>query len=509
MQLLGRRKIYTDVSEITEKNIVSVLKKAYAVHVQNRAEIEFLLNYEKGVQPIVRPKVVRPEIDIRIKGGLPNYIKKFHIGYFWGSPILLRQRGDNEVHETSGKIDSQGISALNEMLKNADNIGYLDQCMAEFIEIGGIGHRFVDIKTRREFKEDVLHWTDEGTYTGSLANIYNLDSRYAFCVYLNAPGQKKMLGVSYIDINGRQLFTCFSNKERFDVDNGELKSAIWNPMGAIPIIEYERSFDRMGCFERCIDEIDGYNILVSDYHNDSSQRTQEMWWGDNVDFKEDENGEIEKPKSGDWVLTNSVEGRKAQIQPLTSTYDSTGSLNAIEEQRRWILKSCDVPTPSANGGNNTSGVATDIYTGYSATEIAAKSKQQMIDKGKREELDLINRAIRFVPESVLPLDSPIRKVHTSDVEFRYDRREDYDMASQFNSFATALDHGIHGRHALRVIKSLPDIEQVWIDSRPLIEAYQRKQFADNETEDDNVSDKRTQSDMSDQTENSPILKGGI
>ena len=62
--LCGRRVIYTDVEEITDGNVVSVLQKALAIHLQNRAEIDYLYRYYKGDQPILyRRKEVRPEIN--------------------------------------------------------------------------------------------------------------------------------------------------------------------------------------------------------------------------------------------------------------------------------------------------------------------------------------------------------------------------------------------------------------------------------------------------------------
>ena len=58
-ELRGRRKIYTDVDVITEDNVIQVLTDAMLLHEQNRQAIQYLLNFEKGVQPLVREKVVR------------------------------------------------------------------------------------------------------------------------------------------------------------------------------------------------------------------------------------------------------------------------------------------------------------------------------------------------------------------------------------------------------------------------------------------------------------------
>ena len=49
----GRRVIFTNEEEITRENVVDVLEKALAVHQHNRAEIIYLQNYLRGVQPIL------------------------------------------------------------------------------------------------------------------------------------------------------------------------------------------------------------------------------------------------------------------------------------------------------------------------------------------------------------------------------------------------------------------------------------------------------------------------
>lgn len=65
MQLLhhGRIKITTDVTEITYKNVIDVLREAYSQHRTNASDIQSLLDYEAGEQPIIRTKNVRPDID--------------------------------------------------------------------------------------------------------------------------------------------------------------------------------------------------------------------------------------------------------------------------------------------------------------------------------------------------------------------------------------------------------------------------------------------------------------
>ena len=183
-QLIGRKRIYSRYKNIDRNNLLEVLDKAMNIHRENVKEMKFLIEYERGKQPLVRPKTIRPDIDIRVHANLANYVKEFKIAYNWGNPVTMVQRGNKELHDTDSNTDDSGISALNETLINGENIGWLDQCMAEFVEVCGIGHRMVDIKT-----DD---WDD-----GSLVDLYTLDSQYAFVVYYDGPGQKKVLGVSF------------------------------------------------------------------------------------------------------------------------------------------------------------------------------------------------------------------------------------------------------------------------------------------------------------------------
>lgn len=505
MILMGRRKIFTDEAEITSENIISVLKKAYSIHQQNAREIQFLMDYERGTQPLQREKKIRQDINVVVTDNMANYIKKFHVGYFWSSPVLLVQRGNKEIHDTDKDADSSGIAALNEMLQNASDMGYKDQMLGEFVEICGIGHRFVDIKTSSDFDQDVISWNDD-KYVGSLVNVDTLDSRYAFCVYHNGVGQKKLLGVTFAKAGSKLKFTCFTDKERFEIVGWEIEDVKDNLLGKNPVIEFERSFDRMGCFERSISEMDSLNVMISDFTNDVAQRTQEIWWGDNINFPKDENtGKDVTPQTGQWLLTysDSASGKVAKIQPMSSTVDNTSTLSAIDKQRNWILQKNNVPIQYDSSGGGSTGVAMDISAGWSDTEVAAMQKQQITERARREELGLILRAIKMVPSNVLPSDSPIRNVHVSDIDYKYSRKKNHDLSTKSNCFATLVSHGIDGRHALIVSDLFADVEQTWIDSKDGIEAYQRSVY-DSGTTSENTSD-RAASDLSDQVENSPIL----
>lgn len=513
-ELKGRKRIFTDETSITGENLIKVLRNAYSEHVQNQLEMQYLIDYELGDQPLPREKKIRPDIDVQVSENAANFVVEFKKGYFWGIPPVMIQHGDKEAHGTDPMSDDTGIAALNEMMLNGLDIAYQNQILGDYVEKCGVGYRLVDVKT--EFDED-----DD---PNNLVNVYALDARYAFCVYHNGVGQRKLLGVTYTKTkSGKLLFTCYTDKARYEVQswkitNPEIEKQV-NPLGRIPIVEYNRAIDRTGCFERHISYMDGLNVLISDFSNSVAQDTQQIWWGDNVDFEVDEKtGEVIKPESGDWLLTHSPEGRKASVQALDSGIDGHSTLDAIAFEWNRLLQKCHVPIQQESAGGGSTGTATSMASGWQAAEVDALREECVIIRGLKEELRLILKAVQLVPSYILPMDSPLRKVHAQDVDFHFNRNKNYDLSIKANTLATLINAGIHGRHAIKISEITADTESVWLDSKDIIERKQKKMFEETPTSTSNTSaereaagesseDKRIMQDASDQVGNSPFING--
>ena len=478
--LKGRRKIYTDEKEINSNNIIKVLSDAYSVHRKNQMEMQYLIDFEAGIQPLQRPKIVRPEINIEVTDNVANYVTEFKLAYFWGTPAMLIQRSDKDAHNTSADSDDAGISAMNEMLANGCSIGYKNQELGNFVEKVGIGYRLVDIKT--DFSEE----------KEALVDICTLDPRFTFCIYSNSAKQKKLLGVTFRKIKGRIYYTCFTKQTRYEISQVKLKSATIIPMESIPIVEYERAVDRTGCFERHLSDCTELNTLVSDFANLTAQQTQEIWWGNDVDFPIDP--KTKKPievKSGQWVLTSTTpDGKTPQIKALSNAFDTNATLTAIDTRWRRILQKCKVPTQQDSEGGGSTGTAMDMSSGWSAAETEAVREEQMASKAQREELRLIIKALEFVPETILPEKAPIRDIHVGDINFHFSRRKNYDMSVKANALSTLIKTGVHGRHALKFIDGFEDTEATWNDSREMIESIQQAAASGNAANEEYLSDRQ-------------------
>ena len=506
-QLRGRRRIYTTAKQVDRNNIIEVLSDAIGIHELNQMEIQYLIDYELGDQPLEREKTIRSDIDIRISENAANYVVEFKKGYFWGIPPVLIQHADKEMRKSDEKSDDIGISALNEMMLNGLDIAYENQILGDFVEKCGIGHRLVDVKT--EFDDE------ESKY--ALVNLYALDSRYAFCVYNNGVGQKKVLGVTYVEEDDNKYhFTCYTDSKVFDITGLGAEAVIvetTNVLGRIPVIEYNRAIDRTGCFERHISYMDGLNVLVSDLANDTAQNVQTIWWGNDIAFQQNADGSADKPESGDWLLTYSGTDKNPKVQPLSSGLNTASTLDAISFEWNRILQKCKVPIQQETTGGGSTGTATSMASGWQTAEVDALREESVISRGMKEELRLILRAIKLVPTKVLEAESPLRTVRAADVDFHFNRNRNYDLSIKANTLATLINAGMHGRHAIKLSEISPDAETVWNDSAEIIQAKQHKMFADNPTSGsdntdlsaDTVNEDRTLQDSSDQTSNSPYL----
>ena len=78
---IGRAVIYTDERDINNDNIIKVLRETFPAHLGNSARIDYLLNFEAGLQPQLRKKVTRKEIDSKCIDNVANEITEFKTSF--------------------------------------------------------------------------------------------------------------------------------------------------------------------------------------------------------------------------------------------------------------------------------------------------------------------------------------------------------------------------------------------------------------------------------------------
>ena len=119
-----------------------------------------------------------------------------------------------------------------------------------------------------------------------------------------------------------------------------------------------------------------------------------------------------------------------------------------------------------------------------------------------QELKVVLRAINT--STSIEQSNPLLKLKLIDIKPSIKQRKTSELTTKVNAFATLVSHGVTGLHSLEATDIFEDIQQVWEDSKPLIEQYQDSIF--NKTEKIDVEDRISQ-DKSDQKENSPFEDG--
>ncbi len=498
----GRRVLWTDEPEITYENVIDVLRDVLPDHEANATMIQSLLDYDAGNQPIVRKKkkTYRPDIDCECNDNVAHQISEFWTGYGWGNAITLVQNGDGKEQYVA--------DAISELNKQYDlvKIRSKTQELGRFVEIDSVCYVYID--TNMDWKEGKSYFT-----------LDVLDPRTSFVVRSNYyPDKRAMIGVTYrCDKHGKKYYTCFTKDARYEIAEWQhtKRSGEMNPLGYIPVIEYIRSYDRMGVWEHQVSEMNNLNLLISDFTNDVEQNTQAVWHTNDVDFPveeeivDNEDGtqttveNVRKPKSGEWMQTYTApDGKTPIVEPLTIDYDYTGMLSNIQYRRDKILEKCNVPLTNSNASNMT-GVATSNASGWDHAEAAASKQQMITESCKLDEIEVVLAAIAINPN--LPADSPLRKLTLADIEVNIKRQKLYELSTKVNSIATLINTGFDGGKVLNAIPVFDDPNEVWAASKDTVEKIQMSSVSQNTDVEKAPNEDRTMQDLSDQIENSPLI----
>ena len=450
MTLKGRREIFTDVKEITKENISKVLADAFEIHLLNVAEIKYLQEYERGVQPILkRIKEVRPEINNKIVENHAAEITAFKVGYVFGSPITFVQRANVDSGNNNGNKDDKKLAILNEMMFEEGKAAQ-DQVLGKDISVCGVGYRIVLPKK-----------VQDGI---SAFSILRLNPSNAFVVKFNDIFKKPALGVSFVKLSDDSYRVgAYTDKAYFELVGDDLASlkvvnTAPNRVGIQPIIEYKNDDERMGCFERVISLLDALNEATSDRLNGLSQFVQSILWMNNCEIDSEQMEQL-KDKLG--LLTKSEPGNPASVQYLTATLDQAQTQTLIDYLYEQILQIAGVPGREQSTGGNT-GQAIMLSNGWQIAETHARSVEQTFTESEREMLKVVLRILSLTETS------EVADLKLSDIDVKFSRNRTDSLLVKTQGLMNQLQAGIHPLVAITNCGLYSDPQSVWNDSKPYL-----------------------------------------
>jgi SPP1 family phage portal protein len=385
--------ILTDETEVNIGNVVQILRKALPYHWKNRSEISYLWSYYKGRQPILnRVKEVRPEITNKIVENRANEIVSFKSGYLMGEPLQYVSRGNAENI-------ADAINQLNEFVF-AEEKPAKDKELADWFHICGTSFRMV-------LPDEMAGEDDESPF-----EIYTLDPRNTFVVYNNGLGNKPILGVKYVvDENGVVHYSCYSDREYFEIVESKVVSYDTHILGEIPIIEYPLNMARIGAFELVIPLLDAINLTDSNRLDGVEQFIQALMLFHNVDISSEDFDELRE--RGAIKFKDIDPQLKAEINYLVSNLNQGETQTLVDHMYQTVLTICGMP--NRNGGSSTSdtGSAVIMRDGWSAAEARAKDSELMFKKSERIFLKVVLNICRTLADMDLKV---------CNVEIRFTRR---------------------------------------------------------------------------------------
>lgn len=383
----GRTKIKTDVEYVDESNVLTVLESAMNDHISNYGDIEYLYNYFKGRQPVLkRKKEIRPEICNKIVENIANEIVSFKTGYLLGEPIQYVSRSDTDT--------SKEVGELNDIMELCSK-ACVDNDIAEWLYICGVGYRLVLPNDAAILGKAVPALSagekpdlgDDTPFT-----VHCLDPRGAFVVHYSGIGEKPVMGVKYVKKDDLTVvFSVWTDSEYFEIESdgvsgtGRIVKHEKNTVGYIPVVEYVLNNARQGAFEIVLPLLDAINDTQSDRIDGVDQFIQSLMVLYNAEIDEDKAKNL---RDAGLIILKSFGENKADIKVLNEQLNQTQTQTLIDDLYQKVLEI--VGMPNRNGGTSTSdtGAAVIVRDGWSTAEARAKSDEANFKRSEREFLKI-------------------------------------------------------------------------------------------------------------------------
>jgi SPP1 family phage portal protein len=425
--MFGRLDIYASYDDINEENLIAELNSALVYHVNNMLQEEFLYWYTRGVQPILnRRKEIREDILNVVQVNTAAEVVDFKNGYFLTQPCTYVSRR---------KGVQTKLKKLNEFLYRSGK-QEADNKVADWFHRVGKGVLFVEP-------------TDDNDVP---FRAYALDPRSAFVVYSLRPGNKPVMGVNMVTVDGVAKFDVFTEKQVFHLSGTAVGKMISteknhnflatattidsvesNVLGYIPIIEYRYNSINTPAFELAVPLIDEISNLTSNACDGVEQFIQSLAIAVNCEFPE--NTTITDIRKAGMIALRSVGENKADFKVLSEQLDQTQTKTLTDNLYDEVLRICAMPSRS-NGSStyDTTGAAVLANFGWYQADAAARNTEDLFKESNRQFDRIIVEILRR--KDLLDID-------LNDFEINFVRNETANVQSKAQAFQTLMAAGLH------------------------------------------------------------------
>lgn len=443
----GRKIAYTDVEEITEDNIVSVVGSCIGDFNWNKRIFKYLWDYYKGDQPIrYREKVVRDDVNNPIVENHAWEIVRFKNGQTNGEPIQCVSTQKEE------KIN-KGVDRFNDYCRAAGKHAK-DISSGEWTSATGTGFKAAQRKKGTEVPFRIAVPTPINTFI-----IY---SRYT---------EEPLLAVQELkDENGEWYKLCFSETHEYRIKNGKLIEILDSnenlvksrphAFGGIPIVEYPNNQNRVSDIELVIDILDAINNMQSNRMDAIEQFVQS--WVKFVNCDIDEETFAKMKLMGALVVKSNNGENKADVDIMTQELNQTEAQVAKDDLWDNALSISAIPNKQSNTGGDTQG-AVELRNGWDFSKQAARLKDPYtMDAERRLNTVLLNIIRQEKGSEECPFG-------IMDYEVQISHSPTDNMQVKGQVFQMLVKSGIHPLIAIKTCGLWTDSEKVFLLSKPYLD----------------------------------------
>ena len=395
----GRQRILLDYEEVTSQNIIEVLEKATKIHDSNASDCDYLINYFLGDQDILyRQESATSNINNKTVVNYAFPITREIVGYTLGSPVEFVAKRDKQDQ----------VQIINDSY-DYESVNTTDMCAAIYASICGVGYYITLPSTEI---------TKDNTPEIPLVVDY-LDPRNTFVVQSNTIGTPQIMSCTIIETEESTFHICYTDTNRFIVENMEKVTVESNPIGKDPITMLENSLFLTGDWEQAISVMNATNLVTSDSLNDIEGTIRSLLVITGTEFEEGKESEsLSNIKSNRLLTLVSPSGTNVDAKFIAPLLESTSVQNVREylDEARNIITGIPDRENSGNGGDT--GTAVLNRNGWTDIEIVARFKEMFIKKARKRQLEVgleILKRLNLIADDmrVMDIDITIGR-HTTD-----------------------------------------------------------------------------------------------
>lgn len=278
-------------------------------------------------------KKIRNRADNRIASGFAKFITNMRVGYMLGKPIQFKPDDD------SG--DDSSVDDLLSQFNQENDEKYHEKVMKTNLSVTG---RAYELLYAGDAEED-----DEGNVKTPDVKLRAIDPATAFVVYDTSIDRHSLFGVryytveynsrtiSYVDVYTADMTYHFMSEDGLTTQSGsdyQLVSQEQTSFGAVPLTEYVNNESKTGDWESKLDEIDAYDLAMSEMANSEEDfANAKLVLNGDLDFSDNM---VEVHNADGSVMVND-DGEPVKVPKIDT-----------KDQFLWLKPSV---VPSSNGSN--------------------------------------------------------------------------------------------------------------------------------------------------------------